>query len=81
MLAEIDVHYEAADQGVHNILQELTRRRATILNVTPKDTKGFCFFSFFIKLIYLFSLQGITFLLKLMFLFLKLLDFQMQFGH
>uniref|UniRef100_A0A914Y821 Elongation factor EFG domain-containing protein n=1 Tax=Panagrolaimus superbus TaxID=310955 RepID=A0A914Y821_9BILA len=40
MLAEIDVVDEAADQGVHNVLQELNRRRGTILNVTPKDTKG-----------------------------------------
>lgn len=44
MSVEINVVDEAAEQGVHGILQELGRRRGVVRGVTQQDTQGFVVF-------------------------------------
>lgn len=53
MSTEINVVDEAAEQGVHGILQELGRRRGIIRGVTQKNIQGFT--SLFLAL---FNLEG-----------------------
>uniref|UniRef100_A0AC34Q029 Elongation factor EFG domain-containing protein n=1 Tax=Panagrolaimus sp. JU765 TaxID=591449 RepID=A0AC34Q029_9BILA len=40
MLVEVCMIDEAAEQGIHGVLQELSRRRATIRSVTHQDSQG-----------------------------------------